>query len=139
MDERDDEDIDRRCANGDTCCYDGDHAYSRHLCSRCSHGKGDQEHEKEEEDEEDRHRLSDNCGASCDHYRDDGDHDYARRLCAVCSQRSCCRSCKRRLPDVVSDLLGVSTFYFYYYYYYYLLETFELRMLIESQCCAGMC
>ena len=70
---------------------------SRRLCGRCLHREEEQE---QEEEEEDGRQLCDNCGASCGRYHDDGDHDYAHQLCVVCLQRRCCRSCKRRLPDV---------------------------------------
>ena len=99
-----DEDVDRRCVNcGGSCCnYDivgsDDDAYARRIFGQRQQDEDDDNHDEEGKDER---RMCDNCGAICNYLGDGVDHVcYTCRLCAVCLRRRCCRSSKRRLPDV---------------------------------------
>jgi len=104
-----DEDVDRRCVNcGESCRnYDivgsDDHAYARQMCGHCSLQQQQRQQDDDNDDDEgkDERRMCDNCGAICGYLGDGVYHAcYRRRLCAVCLRWRCCRSCKRRLPDV---------------------------------------
>jgi len=69
-----------------------------------------EEEQEEEEEQDDRclRRRCGNCGVSCG--ADDCDRAYSCHLCTGCSQRRCCKTCRRYLPDVCYNSEQQKTF-----------------------------